>query len=87
MSLFKALMESSDWDRLRTLIDSGEHKEAFVLAHRLKGSAADLSLGPLYDRLSVVTDDLRGDDISPGLGRDAGLLFEAKASLEEFLPG
>ena len=87
VSLFKALMESSDWDRLRALIDSGEYKESFVLAHRLKGSAADLSLGPLYDRLSDVTDDLRGDEISPGLARDARLLFEAKASLHEFLPG
>ncbi|MBQ9438038.1 MAG: Hpt domain-containing protein [Lachnospiraceae bacterium] len=56
-------------DELAAILGREDYPAAFVQAHRMKGSAADLGLIPLYEILSVVTDDLR-DQVAPGLPED-----------------
>ena len=47
-------------DALDAAIKSGDIKEAFELAHALKGMCANLSLTPLSAPLSDITEILRG---------------------------
>ena len=37
----------------------GDYRDSFILIHRMKGSAADLSLNPLYEVLDPLTEELR----------------------------
>ena len=46
-------------DTARRYFLDGDYRNAFILIHRMKGSAADLSLTPLFEPLDVLTEELR----------------------------
>ena len=59
LSLVKRLSDGMDIQKIRELNDSGDLNETFMLVHRMKGSAADLSLIPLFEILDELTEELR----------------------------
>ncbi|MBQ7614243.1 MAG: hypothetical protein IJU77_04305 [Butyrivibrio sp.] len=80
LKLLYGFMNSRDWDILVELVEQGRFDEAFVISHRMKGSAADLSLGPLLNSLCIVTDDLRGK-IRDSIYDDLRILYLQRDSL------
>lgn len=78
--LMNDFIKSPDWDMLLELINNESFKDAFVIAHRMKGSSADLSLTPLYESLCYVTDDLRGE-VEEILYSDVESLIAVKENL------
>ena len=59
--LLRELAGSMEPDLMQILIDQKEYARAFRLAHDMKGSAASLSLTPLYEAVSVLVEELRPD--------------------------
>ena len=80
LKLLYGFMNSRDWDILVELVEQGRFDGAFVISHRMKGSAADLSLGPLLNSLCIVTDDLRGE-IRDSIYDDLRILYLQRDSL------
>lgn len=80
LKLLYGFMNSRDWDILVELVEQGRFDEAFVISHKMKGSAADLSLGPLLNSLCIVTDDLRGK-IRDSIYDDLRILYLQRDSL------
>lgn len=82
--LLNSFIDGSDWKLLGDLLENKSLEDAFVIAHRMKGSAADLSLGPLFESLCIVTDDLRGE-VSSSLSEDVKSLMMIRASLKDVM--
>ncbi len=82
LKLLYNFLSSRDWDRLAELEEQGNFDEAFVISHRMKGSAADLSLGPLFSSLCIVTDDLR-ENVKESLHDDIRVLYLQRNSLRK----
>lgn len=80
LNLVDVFISSTDWSDLSRLISEGRYKEAFIISHRMKGSCADLSLGPLFNALCELTDDMR-NEIRPTLAEDEKTVYELKESL------
>ncbi len=59
IDLVKKFAVSIDTKKIRELSETGYLDGAFMMIHRMKGSAADLSLIPLYDILDELTEELR----------------------------
>ena len=57
--LLRELAGSMEPDLMQILIDQKEYARPFRLAHDMKGSAASLSLTPLYEAVSVLVEELR----------------------------
>lgn len=68
--------DSPEFETLETALDRGERKDAFGIAHSLKGASANLSLTPFYRAVAEVVEDLRKYS---GVGREAA---EEDAELE-----
>lgn len=60
--------DSPEFETLETALDRGERKDAFGIAHSLKGASANLSLTPFYRAVAEVVEDLRKYS---GVGREA----------------
>lgn len=62
--LLHQFVNDPDWERLRGFFAGGLSEEAYVVVHRMKGSAADLSLTSLYETLSELNTLLReGEEV------------------------
>ena len=61
-------LSNPGFERLGDEIASGDPKPAFETAHALKGMLGNLSLMPLYEPVSTLTEMLRGK----GPGEDVG---------------
>ena len=83
-NLLHGFAGSSDWDVLTDLIGQRAFKDAFVIVHRMKGSAADLELTPLFDSLCFVTEDLR-NEVRPSIYDDLKGLLLIRNSLIDVL--
>lgn len=57
--LIKKSMQDDSCEKLRDLLGSGDLNAAFELAHSLKGVYGNLSLTPLYEAVSEITELLR----------------------------
>ena len=86
LKLLSDFLSSRDWDKLIELINQGSFEEAFIISHRMKGSSADLSLGPIFKSLCNVTDDLRGE-VRESLGDDLRVLYLQRDSLTNIFHG
>ena len=53
-------LADTNFDRLRHAMEAGDAKAAFEAAHALKGSVGNLSLTPIYEPVSELTERLRG---------------------------
>ena len=59
IDLVKKFAAGIDTKKIRELSDTGYLDGAFMMIHRMKGAAADLSLTPLYEILDELTEELR----------------------------
>ena len=73
-------LADANFDRLRQAMDAGDARAAFEAAHALKGSMGNLSLTPIYDPVSELTERLRG--VSTIGGDEAALLDRVMSALE-----
>ena len=53
-------LNDSNLDRLKAALAARDTVQAFEAAHALKGSLGNLSLTPLYETVSALTERLRG---------------------------
>ena len=60
LRLAASVVNEKGFDRLKEAIDKGDYDAAFDAAHALKGAVGNLSITPLYDRICVITELLRG---------------------------
>lgn len=56
-------LEDNNFTNLRNCLSEGLTKEAFFYAHTLKGIISNLALKGLYEKLNIVVEHLRGDDL------------------------
>ena len=59
----KKLATDERYDKLLVALEKGDVKEAFELAHTLKGMIGNLSLRELYEKDCEITEYLRAGDI------------------------
>ena len=60
LRLVRMGLADANFDRLKTAIEAGDSVAAFEAAHALKGSIGNLSLTPIYNPVSELTERLRG---------------------------
>ena len=86
LRLLRKFYEEADWEILPELVSEERQHDAFAVAHRMKGSAADLCLTPLYDTLSAVADGLR-EELKPTLNQDMERLLTARERFFAMMKG
>jgi len=57
--LIKTVPVDPNYDKLITAINNKDFDEAFNVVHALKGVLMNLSITPLYDKISELTENLR----------------------------
>ena len=85
LRLVSAVAAQPDFDKLNEAVAAGDLKTAFESAHALKGVLGNLSLTPLYDKVSEITELLRArteTDYSPLLS-EISALRDGLKKLEE----
>ena len=60
--MIKMGMQDEGYGRLQEALEAGDLTAAFEAAHALKGVAGNLSLTPLYEALSDITERLRAKE-------------------------
>ena len=84
--LLHMLLTELKEEELTMLVAEKRFHDAFVIAHRMKGSSADLGLTPLFEALSAVTEDLRdAENIRETLSYDLEQVEVKKTELERIL--
>ena len=58
--LLKEFAENTEIEMLNSALEKEHYKEAFKLAHEIKGTVVTLGLKPLSKAISKVVEDLRG---------------------------
>lgn len=58
-------LNDENFEKLKNAAAAGNIKEAFEIAHALKGVIGNLALTPIYTPLNELTDLLRGKDNMP----------------------
>lgn len=53
-------LADANFDKLKAAMDAGDTTAAFEAAHALKGSIGNLSLTPIFEPISALTELLRG---------------------------
>ncbi|MBQ9662859.1 MAG: Hpt domain-containing protein [Oscillospiraceae bacterium] len=59
LRLVNMALDDAGFERLRLAVENGDKKESFEAAHALKGMLGNLSLSPLFDPASEMTELLR----------------------------
>ncbi|MBQ4512166.1 MAG: Hpt domain-containing protein [Anaerolineaceae bacterium] len=59
LKMVKKTMEGDNVEKLKAAIEANDLDKAFEIAHNLKGVTGNLSLAPLYQPLSEMTEHLR----------------------------
>ena len=70
--LISKSLQDTNFDKLVSAVDANDRKAAFEAAHALKGVTGNLSLTPLFDIVSAMTELLRAEqeaDYSTLLGQ------------------
>ena len=61
LRLVESIKDEKGFDELKRALDEGKLDEAFSAAHGLKGVLGNLSLTPLYEPMSEITELLRAE--------------------------
>ncbi len=61
LRLVESVKDEKGFDNLKSALDAGNLGEAFSAAHALKGVLGNLSLTPLYEPMSEITELLRAE--------------------------
>lgn len=83
LTLVNKLLASTDLSKLKSALEEGNLDEAFSLVHGMKGVFGNLSITPVYDILSEMTELLRARtamDYSPLMAKLEGIIGELKAA-------
>lgn len=86
LKLVKTVPNEPNFEQLVSAINSGDRNKAFEHAHALKGVLANLSLTPICDPASEITERLRAEeniDYAPLLDKMMTKLNELKAICED----
>ena len=76
-------LNDSNFETLRQAIDAGDPGKAFEAAHALKGAVGNLSLTPISEPVSLLTEALRGASGMPeGADALARKVFDAYGRLK-----
>jgi len=59
LKLVNTMCDDKSFDIMAEAIDNKDYKTAFERAHALKGAVGNLSLSPLYEEISELTEALR----------------------------
>ena len=59
LKMVNLALQDGNFDKLKESIDGGDLDAAFECAHALKGAMGNVSLTPLFDPLSEITEELR----------------------------
>ncbi len=78
LKLVKTVPDEPNFKRLSDAISAGDMETAFEAAHALKGIVANLSLKPIYEPVSELTEKLRAKQ----KGDYAGMLNEVMKQKE-----
>ena len=70
-------LSDAGFDRLKSALEADDAKAAFEAAHALKGVMGNLSLTPIYEPVSALTELLRGANSCAGTQELAAQVFEA----------
>lgn len=62
LRLVESVKQEKGFDALQAAIESGDLDAAFEIAHSLKGVLGNLSLTPLYEPMSEITELLRAKE-------------------------
>ncbi|MBQ9196441.1 MAG: Hpt domain-containing protein [Clostridia bacterium] len=76
----------ANFAKLNEALAAGDAKGAFEAAHALKGAAGNLSLTPIFEPVTALTEKLRGADTLPDVGdlpERVSKAFEALKALAE----
>ncbi|MBR2275054.1 MAG: Hpt domain-containing protein [Lachnospiraceae bacterium] len=60
--LLKKYAEDQNFEKLKAAMAEKNYEDAFTAAHTLKGLAANLGFTELYERVSTLTEKLRGGE-------------------------
>lgn len=86
LNMVKKSLATDNFDKLKAALDANDLDAAFELAHGLKGMVGNLSLTPLYEPISEMTENLRARkemDYKPYIDT----VMEKKAALDKLCAG
>ena len=81
LKLVSSMINDVNFEKLNAAIDSGNMKEAFEASHALKGTLGNLSITPLLEPVSEMTERFRNAEAPVDV---SDLLPKYKAALEGF---
>jgi HPt (histidine-containing phosphotransfer) domain-containing protein len=67
IQLVGAMLDDANFAKLDSAIDAGDAVKAFEAAHALKGALGNLSLTPICEPVTEITERLRGQTEMPDL--------------------
>ena len=82
LKLVARVASQNEFDKLAEAVNSGDLKSGFEYAHAMKGVLGNLSLTPLYEKMSAITELLRAGaetDYAPLLKEISDLKNELQA--------
>ena len=89
LKLVGMALQDGGFATLKTALEQGDCKTAFEASHALKGVLGNLSLTPLFDAASTLTELFRnkaaGDPVPPEAAPAAEALFAAYADFSALL--
>lgn len=80
IQLVGTMLDDENFAKLDSAVENGDPKAAFEAAHALKGALGNLSLKPICDPITEITERLRGQDGMPDL---SDLMPRYKEALEQ----
>lgn len=88
-SLYRSLLEKfvkkKEWELFQSAIEERDYYKAFRLAHDIKGSAAVLSLTPIYDVIKVLVEQLREGEPDDAFVSETEVFFRECKMLENMM--
>ena len=82
LRLVKMALDDKNFNRLEEAVNNGDLPAAFEAAHALKGALGNLSLTPLYDAVSEMTELLRAKTDADYPALLAGILRQRDALVQ-----
>ena len=80
IQLVGTMLDDANFAKLDDAVEAGDAVAAFEAAHALKGALGNLSLTPICDPVSEITERLRGQTVMPDI---SDLLPQYKDALEK----
>lgn len=86
ITCFNMFLVDGSFDALKQSVENNDCKAAFEACHTLKGVGGNLSAGPLYQAICVLTEKLRAGNMDGAL-QDVETIFKYKDEAIALLAG